>query len=854
MRFRLNSKEINYSGDPELSLFDYLRDIAGLTSVRKGCAGEGACGYCSVELENKTTLSCHTLMKDVEGAKVVTIEGWEPRIQDAFADAFVEKGAVQCGFCTPGIVIQAKAMLDKNPTPTREQVVQNLNKSLCRCTGYHKIVDAILLAAEAIRENKKVPRKTLSAGVGKRYSKYNARDLVLGRHIFVGDMKRDGMLHGALKFSDHPRAQVVSIDTSKAKKIPGVQGIFTAKEIPGDRRMGTITPDWPLMIREGEETRYIGDVLACVAADSVSIARKAVDAIEIKYEVLTPVTDPFEALKPQAPKIHKNGNILSVSMVKRGNVEKTLAESAYRSEGRFTTQRVEHAFAEPEACFVEPSKEGLKVFSQGQGAYEDRTQIAKLLKLPESNVNVIQVETGGGFGGKEDLTVQGHAALASWLTKKPVGIILDRTESIRMHPKRHPFVMDYKVGCDKNGKLTALYARMVADGGAYASVGAKVVERAVGHAAGAYIVPNVDVEGLEVYTNNIPCGAMRGFGVPQSTFAIESLIDELCEKGGFDRWQFRYDNAVRDGEMITTGQIIRGGAGVRQTLLALKDVFRKAKHAGIACGIKNTGIGNGMWDTGRCKIEIVSEKKVILHHGWTEMGQGIHTMGVQALCEETGIDPSIVEVRVDTSAEAVCGMTTASRGTSLLAHSVINACKELKADLKKKSLKELSGKLYAGEWNCDWTTKPDHPNEKGEHHTHYSYGYATQVVVLDENGKIDTVYAAHDAGRIMNPTLFEGQIEGSIHMGLGYALTEELPMKDGHLVFDKLAKCGVLRAKQMPKVVVKGVEVADPNGPFGAKGVGEIGLVPTPAAVANALYQYDKKRRYTLPIKDKKVL
>ncbi len=375
----------------------------------------------------------------------------------------------------------------------------------------------------------------------------------------------------------------------------------------------------------------------------------------------------------------------------------------------------------------------------------------------------------------------------------------------------------------------------------------KVLERAAGHATGPYYVPNVDIVSKAVYTNNLPCGAMRGFGVNQVTFAIESCIDDLCEKGGFDRWQFRYDNAITEGDMTSTGQIINRGSGVRETLVAVKDIFKNAKFAGIACGIKNTGIGNGMTDEGRVKIEIVSEEKIILHHGWTEMGQGVNTMAVQFLAHETGIDPEIIEVKVDTTEEATAGMTTASRATSIIGNSIANASLELKEDLKTKSFNELSGNIYTGEWVCDWTTKPE--DDVKEIITHYSYSYATQVVVLNDDGEIDTVYAAHDAGKIINPGLFEGQIEGSIHMGLGYALSEDLEMENGVPKSTKLRKCGILRAKETPKMEVIGVEVPDPHGPYGVKGVGEIGLVPTAPAVANAFYQFDGTRYYQLPIK-----
>ncbi len=374
----------------------------------------------------------------------------------------------------------------------------------------------------------------------------------------------------------------------------------------------------------------------------------------------------------------------------------------------------------------------------------------------------------------------------------------------------------------------------------------KVLERAAGHAAGAYYVPIVDVESRAVYTNNIPNGAMRGFGVNQVTFAIESLMDELCEKGGFDRWQFRYDNAVREGLTTTTGQVVNHAAGIREALLRVKDVFQNSKYAGIACGIKNTGIGNGMPDIGRVKIVIESPKKIIIEHGWTEMGQGVHTMAVQMLGEELGIEPEMLEVRVETTDQAVCGMTTASRGTSLIGNAIRNASIKLKEDLKNRKLSELEGREYEGEWTCDWTTKPGDVSKKVV--THYSYSYASQVVILDDTGQVQKVVAAHDAGKIVNPNLFEGQIEGSIHMGLGYALTEDFPQIDGRPKSTRLRKCGILRAKETPDMEVIGVEVPDPHGPFGAKGVGEIGLVPTAGAVANALYQFDGVRRYKLPM------
>jgi len=851
MKLTLNGAAQEYHGDPELSLLRYLREHAGILSPKDGCAPQAACGCCVVELNGKAVLACATPMKKAAEGRVVTIEGIGGYRQSVFANAFVASGGVQCGFCIPGIVMQAKVLLDHNPNPSRQEVQKALTPHLCRCTGYKKIEDAILLAAEALRASREIPAPAGDGGIGSRHPKYQAAELVLGRRPFVADLSAEGMVYGALKLSDHPRAKVLAIHTHAAEKLPGVLRVFTAQDVPGERYLGLIVPDWPVMVAVGEETRYVGDVLAGVLAESEDRAREAVKMIEVEYEVLEPLTDPEAALRPESPRIHPGGNLLSETVIKRGDVEAALAAAAFVTHGTYETQRVEHGFLEPECCLALPTADGVKVYSQGQGVYEDQKQLARLLNLPLPHVEVIQVPCGGGFGGKEDLSIQGHAAWFARLLGKPVKITLTRDESILMHPKRHPLRMTYTLACDRQGKLTALKADILGDTGAYASVGMKVLERAAGHATGAYHVPNVDIVSRAVYTNNLPCGAMRGFGVNQVTFALESCIDELCQQGGFDRWQFRFDNALRDGSQTATGQVIRGGCGVRATLLAVKEPFQAARYAGIACGLKNTGIGNGKRDEGRVKIEIVSPQKVIIHHGWTEMGQGIHTMAVQFLAHETGLAPQLIEVQVNTAMGAHAGMTTASRATSIIGHAIIQAAAALRRDLEQYTLAELSGKVYEGEWVCDWTTAPEDTDR--EPITHYSYSYATQVAVLDEHGRLEKIYAAHDAGHIINPTLFEGQIEGALHMGLGYALSEDLPLANGVPLSTRLRQCGILRAKEMPEIEVIGVEVPDPHGPHGAKGVGEIGLVPTAAAVANALYQFDGIRRYRLPMQRRKI-
>jgi xanthine dehydrogenase molybdenum-binding subunit len=879
MEFTLNGTKRTFDGDPELPLLNYLRDIEGITSPKDGCAPQAACGCCAVQLGEKAVLACVIPMKKVDNTNVVTTEGLGEYRQNVFANAFVTKGGVQCGFCIPGIVMQANVLINKNPSPQRGQIEQALTPHLCRCTGYKKIVDAVECAAEAIRNEEEVEIPESEGKIGDRLPKYKAQALVLGQHDYIDDIRLDNMLHGALKFSDHPRARVLSIDTSKAEALPGVERVFTAADVPGERYIGLIKKDWPLMIAAGETTRYIGDVLATVAAENEVIAREAAALIEIEYEVLEPLSDMFSALKPDAPQLHEiaPGNVLSESATSRGDLNTARQTSAHISRGEYQTQWIEHGFMEPEASIAYPlfkapkatngsgppsgqnghaakansdAVSGVEVLSQGQGIYEDRAQISRLLGLPTERVRVKLVSNGGGFGGKEDLSAQGHAALMSFLLGKPVKVRMTRDESIVFHPKRHPIWMDYELGCDEQGMLTFVKVKFIGDTGAYASVGMKVLERSAGHATGAYNFPVTDVEATAVYTNNVPCGAMRGFGVNQAAFGLESCIDELCELGGFDRWQFRYDNALQNGDMTATGQVIEGGAGVRETLLAVKDAYEAAPISGIACGIKNTGIGNGMPDSSKARITIAAENHIIIDHGWTEMGQGVHTIAIQTLCQETGLPPDIITVQVDTASEQEAGMTTASRATSLVGNAIIDAASRLKEDLLENALADLVGEVYEGEWTVDWTTKPGAMVEKV--YTHYSYSYATQLVTLNEAGQIEKVTAAHDAGRIFNPTLFEGQLEGSIHMGLGYAISESVEMKDARPKSTRLRQCGILRAKEMPEMEVIGVEVPDPYGPYGAKGVGEIGLVPTAGAVANALYQFDGVRRTELPMKVKK--
>ncbi len=883
MEFTLNGRPVSSEVDDELMLLNLLRDRFDIVSPKNGCQPMGQCGCCAVMVDGKVILSCVVKAKTVAGKKVSTLEGLAPEERELLARAFVTTGGLQCGFCIPGIVMRAKWMLDQNPAMSREDIARWLGPHLCRCTGYTKILDAIELAGK-VRRGGTFPELDESGRVGTSLVLYEGADKALGDKNYIDDLKVPGMAHGTFVFCKHPRAKVLKIDTTDAECVPGVVKIITARDVPGQRCVGLIYKDWPVFIGEGEETHCVGDMIAMVAAEDERTARRAARLIKVDYQVLKPVLSPEEALAPDAPLVHPpKPNKLCQTGITRGNFDRAWKKAAHTVNVKVQTQHVEHAFLEPESCLAIPlassatsarlgnlSKEQqgaaltafangaeLIVYSQGQGVYDDRDQIADVLGLPRSRVYVELVSNGGAFGGKEDLAMQPHVALMAWLARRPVKATFTREESTRFHPKRHPIKFEYWAGCDQEGHLTCVKVRAIGDKGAYASVGTKVLERAGGHACGPYKVPVVDIQSVGAYTNNPPCGAMRGFGANQAAFGIETVVDMLAEKVGIDGWEIRWRNALEVGDMFASGQVLRASVGLKKTLLAVRDVYRSAKYAGIGCGIKNVGIGNGAEDAGRAMISVEEDGTVIVRTGFTEMGQGLFTVQLQTFCEETGIHPRLVRVVTDTRYALDCAQTTGSRGTLLGCQAVRAACAKFKKDLEgvrsngaitKDDLKKLAGREWYGEFVVNDTHPLGYngPNVK----THIAYGFATQVVILDDAGKLKKVVAAHDVGRVMNPVLLQGQIEGSIHMGLGYALTEELQLKDGCIASKDLRSLGILRAKDVPEIECIFIEEAEPCGPYGAKGVGEIGLIPTAPAVAGALYKFDGIRRTKLPMKD----
>jgi xanthine dehydrogenase molybdenum-binding subunit len=835
------------------TLLDVLRLGLGLTSPKRGCQPQGQCGACVALVDGEPHATCTIAAEHAEGRAVVTVEGLAADERERFARAFAATHGLQCGFCTPGIVIRAAHLLDRNPAPTRAEVAAALGEHLCRCTGYVKIVDAIELAAAA-RRGVPLPEPLVTGGVGVRLERYQARPLALGERAFVDDLARPGMLHGAVTLSAHARARVIRIDTARARAHPGVAAVITAADVPGERWNGLIHADWPALVAEGEETRCVGDVLAAVAAESETAARAAAALVEVDYEVLPAVLDAEASLAPGAPRVNpRHDNRLSSAVIRRGDAASVLAASAHVVTDTWQTQRIEHLFLEPECAVAVPTPEGLHLYSQGQGVFDDRRQVARLLGIEEERVFVELVPNGGAFGGKEDLSIQGHAALLAWVTRRPVKLALSRRESIRMHPKRHPVRIELTAGCDAEGRLTAVRARLLGDSGAYASVGMKVLERAAGHACGPYRVGHVDVESVAAYTNNPPCGAMRGFGVPQAAFAIEGALDRLAEKCGLDRWEIRWRNALDVGDALTTGQRMGRSVGIRATLEAVREewhgLMAQGRHAGIACGLKNSGLGNGAVEWGKARLAVERDGTVSLYNGYTEMGQGLFTVLTQFAVEVTGLPAQRFRPRVDATFALDCGQTTGSRATLFAGRAVRSAAMKLRAALDAgHTLAALAGRVFAADEVVDDTTSLE--SGKTPIKTHTTYGFATQVVVLDERGRVARVIAAHDVGRAVNPALCEAQIEGSVAMGLGYALTEELPCVNGMPVTTSLYQLGALRAEHMPEIETILVEVPEPEGPFGAKGLGEIGLVPTAAAVASALASFDGVRRTRLPMKD----
>ena len=877
--FTVNGQTVQ--AEKNQKLIRFLRDELRLTSVKDGCS-EGACGTCHVLIDGKATKACVPSTDKLEGKTILTVEGLSDWEKDVYTYAFGKAGAVQCGFCIPGMVISAKALLDANPAPTREEAAFAIRNNICRCTGYVKIIDGILLAAEILRTGKLPEEKKTGYGVGERAVRVDVAEKVQGYGKYPDDLYVDGMLYASAVRSKYPRARVLAIHKEKAEALPGVVGVYTAEDIPGEIKVGHLQQDWDAMIPVGRITHYLGDAICLVAAETKEALEQAKALVEIDYEPLKPVFSPTYASQPFAPLVHESGNLLCEKHVSRGNADQAIRDADYVLMYHYETPYTEHAFLEPECAVAYPDEDGLTILSTDQGAYDTAREVSRLLGLPKEKIHVTNMLVGGGFGGKEDMTVQHHAALVAYLTGRPVKVKLSRKESMLVHPKRHPMKVTITMGCNRDGLIQGVKAEVVADTGAYASLGGPVLERACTHAAGPYHYENFEITGKAYYTNNPPAGAVRGFGVTQTCYAMEMTLTKMAHELGISPWEIRYRNAIRPGQTLPNGQIAPPSTGLVETLEAVKDICEQNKNVGIACAMKNAGVGVGIPDTGRC-IVAVKDGKLHIRSGASCIGQGLGTVLTQIVCTMLHCErEDVVYEAANTVNAPDSGTTSGSRQTLVTGEACRRACQKLLAaagaDVRvsdysgiahRQGMESLPGGNSSGTVgtelpegaSVDWRvlegqefygeylakTDPLGAQDVANPVSHVAYGYATHVCVLNDDGTIREIDAAHFVGKAINPLSCEGQIEGGVTMALGFTLTEHYPLYDC-IPSARFGTLGLFRADQVPPIHSILVEKEGQDMAFGAIGIGEITTIPTAPAVAGAYFALDGEMRTSLPL------
>ena len=848
--FFVNGKSVTTTR--KQSLLRFLRDELKLTSVKDGCS-QGACGACTVIIDGETCRACVPTTDTLEGRNIITVEGltdWESKV---YTYAYGEAGAVQCGFCIPGMVMCTKALLDKNPDPTEAEIRYAIRNNYCRCTGYVKIIAAIRLAAKIKREGIIPEDSATDWKIGSRVHRLDVEEKVLGYGKYPDDFYFDNMCYGSAVRSKYPRARVLSIDISAAKALPGVVAVLTAEDVPGENLVGHLKHDQYTLIPVGGLTHYLGDAIALVVAEDRETLEKAKKLVKVEYEVLPAIHNIEEAAAPDAPLVYdeETSNVQAYKHVCRGNAEEAIKHAAHVISHHFETPWTEHAFLEPECVVSYMDSDGdVFLITTDQSSHTTLHECTRL--LGSKKVKVQNALVGGGFGGKEDMSVQHHAALMTYCTGRAVKVSLTRAESLLVHPKRHHFVMDFTMGCDENGKIMGVKAKVASDTGAFASLGGPVLERACTHAAGPYAYENFEIEGTAYYTNNPPAGAFRGFGVTQTCFAVETLLNMMADEIGITPWEIRYRNAIRPGGVLPNGQIVDTSTGLAETLEAIKPYYDEAVKngdpVGLACAMKNAGVGVGIPDTGRVRLT-VQGGKVHIFAGASCIGQGLGTVLTQIVCGETGLSPeNVVYERSNTWMAPDSGTTSGSRQTLFTGEACYRACKGLKDALADAALSALEGKEFYGEYLGK--TDPlgaDVPNPV----SHIAYGYATQLCILDKNtGRIKRIVAAHDVGKAVNPISVEGQIEGGLVMSMGYALTERYPIDENCRPTAKFGTLGLFRANQIPEITPIIIEKPGLKVGGGAIGIGEITSIPTAPAIAEAYRRYDGELRTSLPLKN----
>ena len=829
----VNGRE--YESAEDKKLLSFLRDDLHLTAAKDGC-GEGVCGTCTVLVDGAKVKACVMPLSKLQGKSIVTVEGIAPEEMAVYEHCFAQAGAVQCGFCIPGMIISAKSLLDVNLNPTREDVKKAIKGNLCRCTGYKKIEEAILMAAEFFREGKPIPAAPEKLHMDQQAQRIDAKEKVNGSGLFADDLQIEGMVYAKPVYSKYPRALINRVDASKARSHPDCLAVLLREDVPCNKT-GHIKQDWDVIMGEGDITRYVGNVLAVVVSADKSKLEELCSLVEVDYTQLTPITNPFDALKGDAPLIHPDGNIMSRANLIRGNADEAIKNSKYVVTRKYKTSWQEHGFMEPECCVALPEGEdGLLIYTTSQSIYDVQRECAQILQIPREKVHCRAPLVGGGFGGKEDMSVQQYAALAAWKLKKPVKVKYTRQESLDYHVKRHPMEMEFTTACDENGKLTAMKGIIIADTGAYASLGGPVLHRACTHAAGPYNYQNVDIFGMSVYTNNVVSGAFRGFGVTQSCFATEMNINLLAEMVGIDPWEFRRRNVIKPGDVLPNGQTADANTNMAACLDALKDVYYSGgPYVGIACGFKNSGTGMGKQDIGRVLLS-VEQGKVHIRTSASCMGQGI--------------GQCFVFENADTVRTPDSGTSTASRQTVMTGEAARRAGEKLRLALDEgKSLEELEGREFYGEFSA--ITDPLGAIKENPI-SHISYSYGAQAIVLNEEGRIVKAVSAFDVGTPVNIQSVEGQIEGGMLMGIGYGVTEKFECVDGYPK-SKFGTIGFMRATEAPELEVILCRPAEEDKlPYslGAKGCGELCMIPTAPACAHAYYRYDGQFRQQLPLEN----
>lgn len=847
--FTVNGKLIQTEKD--VSLLRFMRDDLKLKSIKDGCS-QGACGTCTIIIDGKATRACILTTKRAEGMNIVSVEGMSDFEKEAFVYAFGAKGAVQCGFCIPGMVMSGKALLDKNPDPTEDEIKEAIKTNICRCTGYKKIIEAIDLVGQILRGEKNIDEeleKGDNFGVGSNAFRIDVREKVLGYGEYCDDIEMEGMLHVSAVRTKYPRARILDINFSEALKLDGVVAVYTAEDVPNNK-VGHIQQDWDVMIPKGEITRFMGDALCLVVAESEEILKKAKALVKVEYEPLEPVRNIDEAKAEGAPSVHPNGNLCQSRHVTRGDAKIAIANSKYSVTETFDTPFTEHAFLEPECAIAFPYKDGVKIYSTDQSVFDTRKEVAIMFGWDVEKIVVENKLVGGGFGGKEDVSTQHIAALCAVKLGRPVKAKFTRDESLAFHPKRHAMHGIFTLACDENGIFTGLDCDIYFDTGAYASLCGPVLERACTHSVGPYCYQNTDIRGYGYYTNNPPAGAFRGFGVCQSEFALESCIDLLAEKVGISPWEIRYRNAIEPGKVLPNGQIADCSTALKETLEAVKDAYDKYyPNVGIACAMKNSGVGVGLPDTGRARLR-VNDGIIEIYCGASDIGQGCATVFIQMVAETLNLPKSkIVSMGSNSELAPDSGTTSGSRQTLISGEAIRRVSLELKKELEEAGgdLNKLNGRDYYAEY-FEPTDKlgADVPNPK----SHVAYGFATHLVVLDDEGKVTKVFAAHDSGKVVNPISIQGQIEGGVLMSLGYALTEDFKLQDC-VPKSKFGTLGLMKSTDIPEIHAIYVEKEELLGvAYGSKGIGEIATIPTAPAVQNAYYKRDGKLRPKLPMDD----